>query len=146
MSSIFALATQSESSSSYKRLVKFTHSSLSNEFILFTFPLFLVSLELLGSMPDIKTFSLVDLENRFDATHNNLRARCLIGIDVVISTYYYCVSLLKKCPYSQLFWSAFSAFGLNTERYSVFSPNAGKTRTRITPNMDIFYPVFNAAG
>ena len=100
MSSIFSLVTQSESGSAYKRLVKLTHSSLSNEFILFTFPLFLVSLELLGSMPDIKTFSLVDLENRFDATHNNLRARCFIGIDFVISTYCYCVSLRKKCPYS----------------------------------------------
>ena len=39
-------------------------------------------------------------------------------------------TLRKKPPYSELFWSTFfphfPAFGLNTERYSVFSPNAGK--------------------
>ena len=39
--------------------------------------------------------------------------------------------LHKKSPYSELFWSAFfpdfPAFGLNTERYYVFSPNAGKS-------------------
>ena len=39
----------------------------------------------------------------------------------------------KRCPYSELFWSAFfpyfPAFGLNTEKYgAVFSPNAGKCR------------------
>ena len=36
----------------------------------------------------------------------------------------------KKCPYSELLWSAyflhFPAFGLNTPCLSVFSPNAGK--------------------
>ena len=57
------------------------------------------------------------------------------------------VLLRKKCPYSELFWSAFfshfPAFGVNTERYyfSVFSPNAGKCgkmRIRITPNTDSF--------
>ena len=59
-------------------------------------------------------------------------------------------SLRKMCPYSELFWSVFfphcPAFGLNTERYevshlSVFSPNAGKMRTRITPNTDSFCAV-----
>ena len=38
--------------------------------------------------------------------------------------------LRKKCPCSELFWSAFFphflAFGLNTERYGVFGPNAEK--------------------
>ena len=38
-------------------------------------------------------------------------------------------ALRKKCPYSELFWSAFfphfPPFDLNTE-LSVFSPNAGK--------------------
>ena len=33
------------------------------------------------------------------------------------------IALRKKCPYSELFWSAFlphfPAFGLNTERYGV---------------------------
>ena len=45
------------------------------------------------------------------------------------------LTLRKKCPYSELFCSAFfphfSAFGLNT----------GKMRTRITPNTDTFYAV-----
>ena len=39
-------------------------------------------------------------------------------------------TLGKKCPYSESFWSAFfphfPAFGLNTERCGVFSPNSGK--------------------
>ena len=39
-------------------------------------------------------------------------------------------TLHKKCPYSELFWSAFfphfSAFGPNTPYLSVFSPNARK--------------------
>ena len=72
-------------------------------------------------------------------------------------------SLRKKCPYSELFWSAFftrfPAFGLNTERYCRIFPafglkygeirsispysvwmreNARKIRTRITPNTDTF--------
>ena len=58
-------------------------------------------------------------------------------------------TLHKMYPYQELFWSAFSphfpAFGLNTERYCI-SPysvrmreNAGKMRTRITPNTDSFY-------
>ena len=74
-------------------------------------------------------------------------------------------TLRKNCPYSELFWSAFfshfSAFGLNTERYCVslriqseygeilrISPysvrmrkNVGKMRPRITPNTDTFYVV-----
>ena len=53
-------------------------------------------------------------------------------------------SLRKKCPHSKLFWSAFSAFGLNTERYCV-SPRiqsvCGKMRTRVTPDTDSFYVV-----
>ena len=57
--------------------------------------------------------------------------------------------LHKKCPYSVLFWFAFfshfPAFGLNTERYySVrMRENAGKMRTRITPNTDTFYAVYS---
>ena len=57
-------------------------------------------------------------------------------------------SLSKKCPCSELLWSAFFphflAFGLITERYAVFSPNeenAKKMWTRITPNTDTFYAV-----
>ena len=49
---------------------------------------------------------------------------------------------------SELFWSTFlphfPTFGLNTERYGVFSrmqENAGKMPTRVTPNTDTFYAV-----
>ena len=58
----------------------------------------------------------------------------------------------QKSPYSELFWSAFfthfPAFGLNTERYGVAAysvqmrKNAGKMRTRITPNKDTLYVVY----
>ena len=52
-------------------------------------------------------------------------------------------TLRKKSPYSELFWSSFfphfPTFGLNTERYSVrMRENAGKMRTRITPNTENF--------
>ena len=40
------------------------------------------------------------------------------------------MSLGKKCPYSEFFWSAFfqhfPTFGLNTLYLSLFSPNPGK--------------------
>ena len=57
-------------------------------------------------------------------------------------------SLRKKSPYSELFWSAFSrifpAFSLIRTEYGeilVSRENAGKVRTRITPNADTFYAV-----
>ena len=56
--------------------------------------------------------------------------------------------LRKGCPYSKLFWSAFSAFGLNTERYSVsvrLQSEFRKMRTRGTPNTDIIYVVWPLA-
>ena len=40
----------------------------------------------------------------------------------------------EKCPYSELFWPVFSAFGLNAKRHA-------KIRTRITLNTDTFYAV-----
>ena len=43
-------------------------------------------------------------------------------------------TLGEKCPYSELFWPVFSAFGLNAKIYA-------KIRTRITPNTDTFYAV-----
>ena len=51
-----------------------------------------------------------------------------------------CIPQRKKCPYSELFWSTF--FLRFTSYLSVFSPNAGKMRTRITLNTDSFYAVF----
>ena len=65
-----------------------------------------------------------------------------INIVVAVNT------LRKKCPYLELFWSAFfphfPAFGLNTERYSVslrIQSECGKMRTRITLNTGTFYTV-----
>ena len=54
-------------------------------------------------------------------------------------------ALRKKCPYSELFWSAFSR--IRTEygeilwdiRISLYSVRMRKMRTRITPNTDTFY-------
>ena len=44
--------------------------------------------------------------------------------------------LHKKCPYSELFWSAiFPHFSVRMRK------NAGKMWTRITPNTDTFYAV-----
>ena len=43
------------------------------------------------------------------------------------------------------FFPHFPAFGLNTERYSIYlriHSKCGKMRSRITPNMDTFYAVF----
>ena len=39
------------------------------------------------------------------------------------------------------FWSVFSAFGLNTERYFLFSPNDEKYGPEITPYLDTFHAV-----
>ena len=52
--------------------------------------------------------------------------------------------LRKRCPYSELFWSVFSRFGLNMERSEVslrIQSECGKMWTRITPNTDNFYAV-----
>ena len=53
-------------------------------------------------------------------------------------------TLRKKCPYLELFWSTFSAFGLNIEKYGVslrIQPECGKMRARITPNTNTFHEV-----
>ena len=70
----------------------------------------------------------------------------------VCKTFQLRLTLLNKCPYSELFWSAFfphfPAFVLNTERYfriSLYSvrmrENALKMQTRITLNTDSIYEV-----
>ena len=58
-------------------------------------------------------------------------------------TLYQC-SLHKKCPYLELFWSAFS--GIRSEcrkirSISQYSIRMRENRTRITPNTDTFYAV-----
>ena len=57
-----------------------------------------------------------------------------------------CTTLREKCPYLELFWSHFPAFGLNTKRCGVslrIQPECRKMRTRITPNTDTFYPALD---
>ena len=44
------------------------------------------------------------------------------------------ITLCQKCPYSELFWSLFSAYGIQSE--------CGKIRARITPNTDTFCMLF----
>ena len=47
----------------------------------------------------------------------------------------------KMSKYEVIFGPYFPAFGLNTERYSVFSPNAGIYGPEITPYLDTFHAV-----
>ena len=70
--------------------------------------------------------------------------RFICGVDTKHKRY----PLSKKCRYSELFWSAFSRiwteYGemLRISPYSVrMGENAGKMRTRITPNIDTLYVV-----
>lgn len=63
--------TQSEYGSVYAILEKIDASSLSNVFILLTYYIMMLSLWYLGSMFEIKTFSLIYFENRVHVTHNN---------------------------------------------------------------------------
>ena len=44
--------------------------------------------------------------------------------------------------YGVIFGPHFPAFGLTTERYEVFNPNAGKYGPEITPYMDTFHAVY----
>ena len=50
-------------------------------------------------------------------------------------------ALRKKCPYSELFWSAFSLIWTDMERYGVslrIQSKCEKILTRITPNTELF--------
>ena len=49
--------------------------------------------------------------------------------------------LRKKCPCLKFFWSIFSAFGLNKEKYRIQS-ECKKIRTKKTPNTNSFYAAF----
>ena len=50
----------------------------------------------------------------------------------------------EKCPYSELFWSAFSLIRTDNGEYLSLriQSECGKMQTRITPNTDTFYPVY----
>ena len=50
-------------------------------------------------------------------------------------------TLHKKCPYSELFWSAFSRIRIGYGEIRMWK-NAEKMRTRITPNTDILRSVY----
>ena len=47
--------------------------------------------------------------------------------------------LRKKCPYSELFWSAYSRIRTEYGEILRISPYSVRMRTRITPNTDTFY-------
>ena len=54
------------------------------------------------------------------------------------------ISLLEKCPYSELFWSIFSCIRTEYEEYFVYlciQSKCGKIWTTITANTDTFYAV-----
>ena len=68
--------------------------------------------------------------------------RIVTGVDPNQIHDYHCVKSVRIRSYSGPYYSA---FGLNTERYSVYlhiQSECGKVRTRITPNTDTFYVVF----
>ena len=46
------------------------------------------------------------------------------------------LALRQKCPYSELFWSAFFPYSVQIWE------NARKIWTKVTPNMDTFFAVF----
>ena len=48
----------------------------------------------------------------------------------------------EKCPYSELFWSAFSRNKTEYGQIRSIQSKCGKMGTRITPNTDIFYAVY----
>ena len=50
-------------------------------------------------------------------------------------------TLRKKCPYSELFWSAFSRIWTEYGEILCIQSECGKMRFGITPNMDTFYAV-----
>ena len=52
----------------------------------------------------------------------------------------YNLPLCEKCPYSELFWSAFSRIW--TSYGETLQCECGKMRIRITPNTDTFYAVY----
>ena len=55
----------------------------------------------------------------------------------------YCATTAwKVSKYGVISGPYFPGFGLNTERYSVFSPNAGKYGPEITPYLDTFHAVY----
>ena len=66
-------------------------------------------------------------------------------ITILVSIFHWPASIVVHCVKNVHIWSFpgpyFPAFGLNTVRYSVFNPNAGKIRIRKTPNMDTFHAV-----
>ena len=48
---------------------------------------------------------------------------------------------IQSVQIRSFFWSVFPEFGLNAERYGVFSPNVGKYGPEKTPYLDTFQAV-----
>ena len=89
----------------------------------------------MGSGNVTDSFVLFTSKMHFSMGGNTIS--CYSNLHTVLN---YLAALRIKCPYSELFWSAFvlhfPAFGLNTERYSV-SPRipskCGKMREKCGP-------------
>ena len=76
------------------------------------------------------------------ANNHEFMSKALWKAIMVRSTLKY--PLRKKCPYSGYTGPYYPAFGLITERYSLYlriQIECGKIRTKTTPNMDTFYAV-----
>ena len=78
---------------------------------------------------------------------------CIFRIKILYLTIHIIVvsSLREKCPCLELFWFAFSRILPHSDwiwmdTYSIqMRENPGKIRSRITPNADNFYVVFNVS-
>ena len=71
--------------------------------------------------------------------------RWVKGLSKISYSLHWNISLREKCPFSELFWSAF--FRIRTEyweilRISLYSVRMLEKQTRITPKTDTFYAVY----
>ena len=77
---------------------------------------------------------------------SSIRARVLVLHEHVYILQNF--TLRKKCPYSELFWSALSRIQTEYEEIrsvSRIQSECGKIRIRITPSTDTFHAVFKNA-
>ena len=58
-----------------------------------------------------------------------------------LPTFFLELRLREKCPYSELFWSAFSRVRTEYGEIRSIHSECGKMLARITLNTDTFYPV-----
>ena len=84
--------------------------------------------------------------NRSYTGHEHIRTRVLVLHEHVCILQNF--TLRKKCPYSELFWSALSRIQTEYEEIRSISriqSECEKIRIRITPSTDTFHAVFKNA-